>query len=421
MVMHQDKELLQRYKRANPEDHLSAKAIPDDTDDNAIIARSLTKVFKDVSAIERALKDIADSGPLVAAAKALIENSTTPSQGPHSQEYDDDHGGLFNLTKEGLKAIHMLFSLDGLSEIDKGRLWCSINKCDRMPDAISPFENSEQVGRFDKQRLDYVCQRHVSCAVTQTRHATLQHCTALMYDFTHKHAIRKNERGMLSRLESLCLGYNYSHMSNDRPAELEYLHQNNVIPFIYYNKKAILDQCREQQGEKELSPACREQQGEKDLSPVNALDAMIKHSPLFKHVVLMAKSNRIEADALIDELFKAWKKTDLGHGGDQARHDLAELIVKSLLSRRYEQVETKKLRERHLKSLQKTHEWLSEVVAATMSFKNFLDEYGHKLESVKNACPKWSSVNPSFEAQDAPQRPRPCWRRKPATTETAVA
>lgn len=247
------------------------------------------------------------------------------------------------------------------------------------------------------KRLNYACKRHVSSAISQTRHATLQHCTALMYEYTHKVGQSKHPKRMLSRYESVCLGYPYPHATNDQPVALEYLDPSHVIQFIYHHKEEILAMCQNggpsnQSGTVKVSA---------QVTKATVLDAQTQHSPLFKHIVQMAtkEKGQIRAIALIDRLYQAWQTTQSGQGGDgddplsDARQNLTEMILQELLPKRYETVHTQNLQEQRLATLRKERAWLCEVVEAVSSYRNFVQANGHKIASgALKEIPKWTPV-----------------------------
>ena len=89
--------------------------------------------------------------------------------GLEPQQYRNQNGKLFDVTDDAAKAVSTINRLQKVGYKDKAKLLSSIIKANELPDTIGAFENSSQAGDFDQESLNYVCKRHISCAVHKTR------------------------------------------------------------------------------------------------------------------------------------------------------------------------------------------------------------------------------------------------------------
>jgi hypothetical protein len=282
-------------------------------------------------------------------------------------------------------------------------------KANKLPDVIGPFENADALGDHDRKFVNYVHQRHVTTAIKRTLDDVLEACTALLYEHSTMRTTH-HLRMVMQRFESLVLGYQYPHLSEDRPRMHRYRDESDVIQFLFRNKEYILETCkplkksqttsdesdsgsnvsRASDSGSNVSTADTAEKSKRGPAPrISQLDESIKWSPLFKKVVDLASSEkekeRKEADTLVEKLYAAWEKTQNGSGGDgngpesDSRFGITEIILQTLLPTRYEAFNDKSATKRNVNRLKQQYTFLCDVIGSLNSFADFVKDHGDKL------------------------------------------
>jgi len=329
-----------------------------------------------------------------------------------AQKYDDHEGALFQLGSETKEAVRTMNCTSKLDYANRARLLSSMIKSNKLPDTIRSFENSNQTGRFDQQWLEFVSQRHLTCSVKRTLDDVLEVCTSLLYEFMHPAQKDIHMKQVMNRYESLCLGYQYPYLSEDRPVMYRFRDHEDVIQFLYNNKHEILQLCNTRRGDANV-PIHQPR--------ISKFAAKIQHSPIFKRVVKLASGSEEEqaaADTLVERLYAAWEKTLSGQGGggkgpeSEARKDITEIILGELMPLRYKEHNEPDKHAKWLAQLKQKYRTISNMVGAVRSFRDFISKNGNNLESDSCLRPfSWSVQEPGAIVAERTQvcKPPSCW------------
>lgn len=284
-------------------------------------------------------------------------------------------------------------SLNGTEKVtpkDRARILSSMINANKLPDAINAFENANMAGTYDTRWMNFVKQRQLSCAVKRTLDDVLQSTTAVLYETMHPTKIEVHIKEAWNRWESLVLGYPYAYVQGDRPAMYRFLNTDEVIQFLYRNRREILDCCLStvsDRGESKESPPIEE--GPPKVM-VPELDHKIHQSPLFQHVCRLAADEdqhvRDAALHFIEALYEKWTATVCGNGGDgadlhsSARVALSEMVLEALLKRRYSNVgDNSNAQQIEVEGLENKYLMWRRVQASVHSFLNFIKEHKSKF------------------------------------------
>jgi hypothetical protein len=424
LFLHEDESFTQEYKQHNPKDNYVHSFIG-----GAKNTEHLKEFFETISTwwtnsdlSSSGAKPLAQIVPLVkdnpyikaigvAATLARMAGDAVNNpadDAPTPQKYPHENGQLFQgMSEDAKRQIILLNTFEPLTPKDRACLLSSMINADKLPDAINAFENSESPGFYEVNWMNFVKKRHLSCAVKRTLDDVLQSVTAQLYEYMHPRRIEVLSKEAWNRWESLVMGYPYAYVQSDRPSMYRYLNTDEVIQFLYRNRKQILLHCA---SISQLLAVGTQAPVDDSQQPASSqelelpeLDYKIHQSPLFQCVCKLAAEDPHGAEQFIIDLYAKWKFTVSGNGGDgdslqsQARKDLTKTILNFLLKRRFGNAEENSdLKNNRRKQLVKRCCHWYRVQASVLSFVKFVKE--NKTKFVGSAIsPEHIGLHPELE------------------------